>query len=66
MTTMPHTPNKRRVEMRALRKLFVTGRLLAARAQQSDDEILNKLGQVWDQELALLHADTKPQGENHA
>ncbi len=56
---MNRTINRRRVEMQALRKLFVTGRLLADRAQQSDDEILIQLGQAWSQELDQIHADAK-------
>ena len=43
--------NRRRVEMSELRILFVMGRLLAARAQQSGDPILKDLGHSFDNEL---------------
>ena len=58
--------DRRRVEMRALRKLFVTGRLLADRAQHSDDEILIQLGQAWFRELEQIHAAANPKEPNHA
>lgn len=63
---MNRTTDRRRVEMRALRKLFVTGRLLSDRAQQSGDEILIQLGQAWDRELEQIHAAANSKEKNHA
>lgn len=45
---------RRRVEMSELRKIFILGRLLAARAQQSGDPILKELGHLFDNELDHL------------
>lgn len=62
---MNRTINRRRVEMPALRKLFVTGRLLSDRVQQSGDEILIQLGQAWDRELEQIHAAAKSKEQSH-
>ncbi|MHB1333426.1 MAG: hypothetical protein ACYCY1_12585 [Sulfuriferula sp.] len=63
---MNRIPDRCQVKMQALRKLFVTGRLLADRAQHSDDEILIQLGQAWFQEMEQIHAAAKPKETNHA
>ena len=43
--------DRRRVEMSELRKLFVVARLLASRAQQVNDVMLQELGLMLDKEL---------------
>lgn len=62
---MNRTTDRRRVEMRALRKLFATGRLLADRAQHSDDEILIQLAQAWFREMEHIHAAAKSKEQSH-
>ena len=52
---MMHQLDRRRVEMSALRNLFAIGRLLAYRAQLSDDIKLKELGQLFDDELDCMH-----------
>ena len=51
---MMHQLDRRRVEMSALRNLFAIGRLLAFRAQLSDDIKLKELGQLFDNELDCM------------
>lgn len=68
---MSNKNDRRRVEMSELRKLFTIGRLLAAKAQQSGDEMLKELGHIFDQELdcmrdaAFRNTPTNESKENH-
>lgn len=51
---MKNQIDRRRVEMSELRKLFVIARLLASRAQQAPDGMLQELGKMLDKELDCM------------
>ena len=59
---MSNQIDRRRLEMGELRKLFVVARLLASRAQQMDDSMLQELGRMLDKELDCMRDGARRSG----